>query len=61
VRGCSDKVLPDGLIARVEDHEDSVYSVAWSPHNAWTFASLSYTGRLTVCCVPSSEKYKILL
>ena len=53
--------MPDGLLARVEDHEDSVYSVAWSAHNAWAFASLSYSGRLTVCCVPSTEKYKILL
>jgi hypothetical protein len=56
---CREKVLPDGLLSRVEDHEDSVYSVAWSAHNAWAFASLSYSGRLTVCGVPSTEKYKI--
>lgn len=56
-----EKVVPDGLLSRVEDHEDSVYSVAWSAHNAWAFASLSYSGRLTVGCVPSTEKYKILL
>ncbi len=58
---CSEKVVPDCLLARVDDHEDSVYSVAWSAHNAWAFASLSYSGRLTICGVPSSEKYKILL
>jgi hypothetical protein len=58
-RCCREKVVPDGLLSRVEDHEDSVYSVAWSAHNAWAFASLSYSGRLTVGCVPSTEKYKI--
>ncbi len=60
-RVCSDKVAPDGLVARIEDHEDSVYSVAWSAYNAWAFASLSYTGKLVVSCVPATEKYKILL
>lgn len=54
-------MAPDGLVARIEDHEDSVYSVAWSAYNAWAFASLSYTGKLAICTVPSAEKYKILL
>ena len=56
-----EKAAADGLIASVKGHDDSVYSVAWSACNAWTMASLSYSGKLTVCCVPAAEKYQILL
>ena len=42
-----------------DEHEDSVYSVAWG--DAWAFASLSYDGKLAVNLVPSEEKYAILL
>jgi hypothetical protein len=35
--------------------------VAWSGSEAWSFASLSYDGRVTVNHVPAAEKYKILL
>lgn len=45
----------------VDEHEDSVYSVAWSSADAWVYASLSYDGRVLVSHVPSAEKYKILL
>ena len=52
----------DTLITRFDEaHEESVYSVAWSVAEAWTFASLSYDGRMVVNTVPSAEKYKILL
>jgi hypothetical protein len=44
-----------------EDHDDSVAAVAWSAHDAWVYASLSYPGKVVVCQVPSAEKYKILL
>ena len=43
------------------EHEDSVYSVAWSSSDAWTFASLSYDGRIVVNHVPQPLKYGILL
>ena len=43
------------------EHQESVYSVAWSACDAWLFASLSYDGNVVVNCVPSKEKYKILL
>ena len=44
-----------------DEHEESVYSVAWSACDAWVFASLSYDGRVVINHVPSTEKYKILL
>ena len=51
----------DVLIRKSEEHEESVYSVAWSASEAWTYASLSLDGRMVVSHVPSAEKYKILL
>ncbi|KAJ8662418.1 hypothetical protein O0I10_002112 [Lichtheimia ornata] len=50
----------DGLICTFDQHEDSVYSVAWSPADTWTFASLSYAGRVVISQVPVEEKFKIL-
>jgi hypothetical protein len=38
-----------------------VYSVEWSSADPWTFASLSYDGRLVINKVPRAEKYMILL
>ena len=35
--------------------------VAWSIEDPWTFASLSYDGRVSVHQVPSQTKYKILI
>lgn len=52
--------LPDGLIRRCDDHEDSVYSCCWSAADAWVFASVSYDGKLAVNRVPGEEKYRIL-
>jgi WD40 repeat protein len=53
----------DGLIKTYNEHEDSVYSVAWSRSevDAWVFASLSFDGRVVINEVPQEEKYKILL
>ena len=51
----------DGRIRAFDDHEESVYAVAWSAYDAWVFASLSYDGRVVVNHVPQTEKYKILL
>ena len=45
----------------MDQHEDSVYSVAWSASEAWMYASLSVDGRVILNQIPSSEKYKILL
>ncbi|KAI8365329.1 WD40-repeat-containing domain protein [Radiomyces spectabilis] len=50
----------DGLIYTYDQHEDSVYSIAWSQADTWTFASLSYAGRVIISQVPTSEKFKIL-
>lgn len=54
------KVPPDEVIAKFEEHEDSVYSVVWSTADAWVFASLSYDGRLVLNHVPPQEKFSIL-
>ncbi|XP_066999676.1 EARP-interacting protein homolog [Anabrus simplex] len=53
--------LEDGVLATYDEHEDSVYSVEWSTADPWTFASLSYDGRLVINKVPRADKYKILL
>ena len=56
-----EKTAADVLVKRYEEHEDSVYSVDWSCASPWVFASLSYSGRVTIGHVPSAEIYKILL
>lgn len=48
------------MIRKYEEHEDSVYSIAWSAHDAWTFASLSYDGRIAINYVPDEERMRIL-
>lgn len=52
--------IPDGPLQWCE-HEDSVYCVEWSPAEPWTFASLSYDGRLLLNRVRRTYKYQILL
>ncbi|XP_078480991.1 EARP-interacting protein homolog [Ciona intestinalis] len=51
----------DGLIAVYEEHEDSVYAVEWSAADPWSFASLSYDGRIVINKVPKNVKFEILL
>lgn len=58
---CSKEKLEDGVIRRYEEHEDSVYAVEWSSADPWTFASLSYDGRLVINKVPREYKYQIML
>ncbi|GLE01220.1 hypothetical protein PINS_up010050 [Pythium insidiosum] len=54
--------VADAKIKSFDEHEDSVYRVAWaSEADAWSVASLSFDGRVVVHQVPSTEKYKILL
>merc|ERR1711874_90141 len=55
-----DEVLEDGVISVFTDHEDSVYTAEWSTVDPWTFASLSYDGRLVIGHVPRSVKFRIL-
>jgi WD40 repeat protein len=54
------ELLIDSLVASIDEHEESVYSVAWSSHNKWVFGSVSYYGKVFVHTVPQSEKWKIL-
>lgn len=51
----------DGLVKCYDEHEDSVYSVAWSTASAWVFASISYQANVVINLVPVAEKYRILL
>ena len=51
----------DVKVRTFEEHEESVYGLAWSACTAWVFASLSYDGRVMLHTVPEAEKYKILL
>lgn len=53
--------VEDSKIKSYDEHEDSVYAVAWGASDSWAFASVSYDGRLAIHQVPSTEKYKILL
>lgn len=46
------KKQEDSLIKTFEEHEDSVYSVAWGAATTWLFASLSYDGRVVINYVP---------
>jgi len=55
-----EKILDDGIIQTFYDHEDSVYTAEWSSADPWTFASLSYDGRLVISHVPRTVKYRIL-
>eukprot|EP01094_Clydonella_sp_ATCC50884_P016107 TRINITY_DN2680_c0_g1_i1.p1 TRINITY_DN2680_c0_g1~~TRINITY_DN2680_c0_g1_i1.p1 ORF type:complete len:365 (-),score=62.89 TRINITY_DN2680_c0_g1_i1:94-1188(-) len=49
------------LIKTYDEHEDSIYSVAWSAADPWTFASLSYDGRAVICTIPQEFKMSILM
>lgn len=51
----------DGLVAAYDPHEDSVYALAWSGADPWTFAALSFDGIVSVNTVPAEHKYKIIL
>jgi len=55
-----EKILDDGVLQTFYDHEDSVYTAEWSAADPWTFASLSYDGRLVLGHVPKAVKYRIL-
>lgn len=57
----TEEVTVDGLVSAFEQHEDSVYSVAWSPSDPWIFASVSFDGRVVVNQVPADHKFKILM
>jgi len=57
----STKKIDDGVILKLDEHEDAVYSCQWSTANPWLFASLSHDGRMVINQVPKSVKYDILL
>lgn len=53
--------LPDALVAKIDEHEDSVYCVAWSALGPWVFASLSIDGRVLLHQIPHDAKMQALL
>uniref|UniRef100_A0A8R1HWD7 WD_REPEATS_REGION domain-containing protein n=1 Tax=Caenorhabditis japonica TaxID=281687 RepID=A0A8R1HWD7_CAEJA len=52
--------LQDGQLERIDEHEDSVYSCAWSAADPWSFASLSYDGRMILSNVSRKHKYALM-
>jgi len=58
------KKYEDKLLKTYEDHQDSVYSIAWSCSDEgrdWaTFASLSYDGQVVINQVPDEDAKRIL-
>jgi len=60
VEGEEGSRLEDGLVQVWTEHEDSVYTAEWSTADPWTFASLSYDGRLVLGHVPQQVKFSIL-
>lgn len=60
VKQSQEVALKDGIIKTYDDHEDSVYAAEWSCADPWTFASLSYDGRLVINQVPRTVKFRIL-
>lgn len=52
--------MSDALVQSIDEHQESVYSVAWSSYNSWVFGSVSYEGRVLIHHVKQSEKLKIL-
>eukprot|EP00604_Paraphysomonas_vestita_P001063 CAMPEP_0174822518 /NCGR_PEP_ID=MMETSP1107-20130205/16233_1 /TAXON_ID=36770 /ORGANISM="Paraphysomonas vestita, Strain GFlagA" /LENGTH=68 /DNA_ID=CAMNT_0016041595 /DNA_START=856 /DNA_END=1059 /DNA_ORIENTATION=+ len=43
---------PDVRIKAMDQHEECVYNIAWSPAEAWMYCSLSYEGRVILNHVP---------
>lgn len=52
---------PDIKVKAIDQHEDSVYGVAWSACDAWMFCSLSYEGRLVSCHVHKANILRTIL
>lgn len=53
--------LADGLLQTFEQHEDSIYCCEWSTADPFTFASLSFDGRIIISQVPKQYKYQFLM
>ncbi|MDP2439754.1 MAG: WD40 repeat domain-containing protein [archaeon] len=52
----------DGLIHEYQDHEESVYGLAWtcSESDAWVFGSISYDGRIAFNSVSQATQWGVL-
>lgn len=58
----AEKSIQNGVLQIFSsEHDDSVYCVEWSFFDPWTFASLSYDGRLIISRVPKEHKFQIIL
>ncbi|XP_063700858.1 EARP-interacting protein homolog [Culicoides brevitarsis] len=56
-----ERTLSDGLLQMFEQHEDSIYCCEWSSVDPFTFASLSFDGRIIISQVPKQYKYQFLM
>jgi WD40 repeat protein len=43
--GEGDSDPPNVKVKAIDQHEESIYGVAWSPADAWIYCSLSFDGR----------------
>ena len=58
--GSSIGFVRDGIVeASRNAHEDSIYGLAWSTEHPWSFASLSFDGKLISWSVPKEEQTRI--
>jgi len=58
--GNNEDSKPDVRVNKFEG-QDSIYDVAWSCADAWSYCSVGFDGNVVLHHVPSQEKYKILL
>ena len=49
------------MLARLDQQQESIYAVDWSPVDPWIFASVDYDGHFLVSQVPDKIKLGILL
>ena len=56
------KEKKDGLLQEYQDHEESVYGLAWTAceSETWIFGSISYDGRIIFNAVPQATQWNIL-
>ncbi|GMR53530.1 hypothetical protein PMAYCL1PPCAC_23725, partial [Pristionchus mayeri] len=58
--GESRGTLMDGLLERIDEHEDTIYACSWSTADPWTFASLSFDGKILISHVKREHKYALM-
>ena len=58
--GAADVAAPVTACASFDEHDDSVYRVAWSAADTWTWATVSHSGQCVFGVVPASVADELL-